>query len=45
MYPYCAVPDFPSLWLRVDGATLFVFLGGTDECRAPVSRSFRFTAQ
>ena len=32
-------------WLVADGATLFVFLGGTDECGAPVSQSFRCTAQ
>jgi hypothetical protein len=28
-----------------DGATLFVFLGGTDECGSPVSQSVRCTAQ
>jgi hypothetical protein len=32
-------------WLVVEGATLFVFLGGTDECGSPVSQSFRCTAQ
>ncbi len=32
-------------WLVADGATLFVFLGGTDECGSPVSQSFRCTAQ
>ena len=32
-------------WLVADGATLFVFLGGTDECGAPVSQSFHCTAQ
>ena len=32
-------------WLVVDGATLFVFLGGTDECGSPVSQSFSCTAQ
>ncbi|HTB74055.1 MAG TPA: hypothetical protein VK762_12465, partial [Polyangiaceae bacterium] len=32
-------------WLVVDGVTLFVFLGGTDECGSPVSQSFRCTAQ
>ena len=31
--------------LVADGATLFVFLGGTDECGSPVSQSFRCTAQ
>jgi hypothetical protein len=32
-------------WLVVDGVTLFVFLGGTDDCGSPVSQSFRCTAQ
>jgi hypothetical protein len=32
-------------WLVVDGTTLFVFLGGTDECGSPVSQTFRCTAQ
>jgi hypothetical protein len=32
-------------WLVADGTTLFVFLGGTDECGAPVSQSFSCTAQ
>jgi|CZKU01.1.fsa_nt_gi hypothetical protein len=32
-------------WLVVDGATLYVFLGGTDECGSPVSQSFSCTAQ
>ena len=31
-------------WLVADGATLFVFLGGTDECGSPVNQSFRCTA-
>jgi hypothetical protein len=31
--------------LVADGATLFVFLGGTDERGAPVSQSFRCKAQ
>ena len=32
-------------WLVADGATLFVFLGGTDECGSPVSQAFSCTAQ
>jgi hypothetical protein len=32
-------------WLVADGTTLFVFLGGTDECGSPVSQSFWCTAQ
>jgi hypothetical protein len=32
-------------WLVAEGVTLFVFLGGTDECGSPVSQSFRCTAQ
>jgi hypothetical protein len=34
-----------SGWLVVDGSTLFVFLGGTDECGAAVVRSFNCAAQ
>jgi hypothetical protein len=32
-------------WLVVDGSTLFVFLGGTDECGSAVQESFNCTAQ
>jgi hypothetical protein len=34
-----------SSWLVIDGSTLFVFLGGTDECGAAVAESFNCTAQ
>jgi hypothetical protein len=34
-----------SGWLVVDGSTLFVFLGGTDECGAAVARSFNCATQ
>ncbi len=32
-------------WFVVDGSTLFVFLGGVDECGAAVAESFNFVAQ
>jgi hypothetical protein len=32
-------------WLVVDGSTLFVFLGGTDECGSAVQESFNCAAQ
>jgi hypothetical protein len=34
-----------SSWLVVEGSTLFVFLGGTDECGAAVAESFNCVAQ
>jgi|HubBroStandDraft_6_1064221.scaffolds.fasta_scaffold20397_4 hypothetical protein len=34
-----------SGWLVVDGSTLFVFLGGTDECGTAVHESFNCIAQ
>jgi len=34
-----------SSWLVVDGSTLFVFLGGIDECGAAVEESFNCVAQ
>jgi hypothetical protein len=37
--------DTENSWLLADDATLFVFLGGADECGAPVSQSFRCAAQ
>jgi hypothetical protein len=32
-------------WVVIDGSTLFVFLGGTDECGVPVHESFNCAAQ
>jgi hypothetical protein len=34
-----------SGWLVIDGSTLFVFVGGTDECGAAVTESFNCAAQ
>jgi hypothetical protein len=34
-----------SGWLVVEGSTLFVFVGGTDECGGPLAESFNCVAQ
>ncbi len=43
--PVTRTMTIESGWLVVDGSTLFVFLGGTDECGSSVQESFSCAAQ